>query len=93
MTDMLPTNQYFRAKLQCLDARLRQMDEGGPLDPVTIAAADRIREEREVANLVLLNRRVEAARPVVNFRRWRSGDGAAQLLAANDAGLRRALAS
>ncbi len=34
-------------------------------------------EEREVLGLVVLNRRIEASKKVVSFRRWRDGPWAA----------------
>ena len=34
-------------------------------------------EEREVLGLVMLNRRIEAGKKVVSFRRWRDGPWAA----------------
>jgi hypothetical protein len=34
-------------------------------------------EEREVLGLVMLNRRIEATKKVVSFRRWRDGPWAA----------------
>jgi hypothetical protein len=34
---------------------------------------EELREEREMLNLVVLNRRMEAAKKVVSLRRWRDG--------------------
>jgi hypothetical protein len=34
---------------------------------------EELREEREVLNLLILNRRVEASKKVVDLRRWRDG--------------------
>jgi len=34
---------------------------------------EELREEREVLNLLILNRRVEASKPVVDLQRWRDG--------------------
>ena len=79
------TNGAIAAKIRLLDSHLRQMELGSANDRVTAAAVERIEEEREVLNLVLLNRRVEAARPVVDFKRWRTANGALDLLVANDA--------
>ena len=74
------TNHYFRTRLHVLDAQLKQLERYGQ-DKLRAAALERLHEEREVVNLVLLNRRVEAAKPVVDFRRWRSANGATQLAA------------
>jgi hypothetical protein len=79
------TNGAIQAKIQFLDIYLRQMELTSANDRATALALERIEEEREVLNLVLLNRRVEAARPVVDFKRWRTANGALDLLAANDA--------
>jgi hypothetical protein len=34
---------------------------------------EELREEREVLNLLILNRRVEASKKIVDLRRWRDG--------------------
>jgi hypothetical protein len=34
---------------------------------------EELREEREVLNLLILNRRVEASKKIVELRRWRDG--------------------
>jgi hypothetical protein len=75
---MLPTNQYFRGELRVVDARLKQL-EGYGTGRVRAAALEQLREEREILNLILLNRRVEAAKPVVDLARWRSANGAVAL--------------
>jgi hypothetical protein len=77
---MVPTNHYFRARLQVVDARLKQL-EGYRTERVRTAALEQLREEREILNLILLNRRVEAARQVVDLRRWRTANGAVALTA------------
>jgi hypothetical protein len=73
---MLPTNRDVRTRLRVVDARLRQLDCGGGRG----AARAQLREEREILNLVLLNRRVEAARRVVDLERWRTANGALALV-------------
>jgi hypothetical protein len=75
---MLPTNQYFRSQLQVVDSRLKQLERFGT-GRVRAAALEQLREEREILNLVLLNRRVEAAKRVVDLRRWRTANGALAL--------------
>lgn len=75
---MLPTNHYFRSQLQVVDARLKQL-EGYGTERVRVAALEQLREEREILNLILLNRRVEAARQVVDLHRWRTANGAVAL--------------
>jgi hypothetical protein len=76
---MLPTNQYFRTKLQVLDAQLRQLEQYGR-DRIRASALEELREEREILNLILLNRRVEGAKPVVDLKRWRSANGALSMV-------------
>jgi hypothetical protein len=75
---MLPTNQYFRSQLKVVDSRLKQLERFGT-ERVRAAALEQLREEREILNLVLLNRRVEAAKRVVDLRRWRTANGALAL--------------
>ena len=77
---MTLTNAHFRTRLKVLDAQLKQLERYGR-DKLRAAALERLHEQREVVNLVLLNRRVEAARPVVDFARWRSANGATALIA------------
>jgi hypothetical protein len=79
---MVPTNHYYRTKLRQLDARVRQielqMEVSG--SPAALPLLEELRIEREVFNLVLLNRKVESARAVVDLRRWREANGAAALV-------------
>jgi hypothetical protein len=75
---MPPTNHYFRSQLQVVDARLKQIERYG-VDRVRAAALVQLRQEREMLKLVLLNRLIEAARPVVDLQRWRTANGAVAL--------------
>jgi hypothetical protein len=80
---MVPTNAYYRTKLRQLDAQVRQLElkmalTGSSAVPPVV---EDLRIEREVFNLILLNRKVESARSVVNLRRWREANGAAALVA------------
>jgi hypothetical protein len=79
---MLPTNHYYRTKLRQLDARVRQLELQMEVSgsPAVLPALEELRIEREVFNLILLNRRVESARAVVDLRRWRDANGAAGLV-------------
>jgi len=75
---MQPTNDYFRARRRLVELKLLQC---------RFLAADRERRpgieellvEREILDLVLLNRRLEASRPVVDLGRWRTANGAVAL--------------
>jgi hypothetical protein len=92
MKQPTPSNAHFRTRLQVLDAQLKQLERYGK-ENIRAAAFERLHEEREVVNLVLLNRRVEAARPVVDLARWRNANGALHLVAnENAAGEEEALA-
>jgi hypothetical protein len=67
------TTRDCRARLIRLEARLRGRD-------LSEAERQRLRHERDVLSLVLINRRIEGARPVVDLARWRSANGAAALV-------------
>jgi hypothetical protein len=86
---MLPSNRDIRARLQLVGARLKQLEAYGN-DRIRASALEALREEREILNLVLLNRRVEASKPVVNLRRWRSANGTLALVG-KERGERRAI--
>jgi hypothetical protein len=90
---MLPTNAYYRRRMRQLDARVRQLELKLEIagSPALLPALEELRIEREVFNLILLNRKVEGARHVVDLRRWRDANGAAALVAA-EAGEDRAAA-
>jgi hypothetical protein len=86
---MLPTNQYFHTQLRLVDARLRQL-QGYRNARGRAAALQQLREEQEFLKLVLLNRRVEAARQVVDLERWRTANGAVRLVDEDQGKRRRA---
>lgn len=75
---MRPTNDYFRARRRLVELKLQQC---------RFLAADRERPtgieellvERQILDLVLLNRRLEASRPIVDLGRWRTANGAVAL--------------
>jgi hypothetical protein len=93
---MSQTNGFYRTQLRQLEARVRQLELKMEITGSTAAlpALEELRIEREVYNLILLNRKVEAARPVVNFGRWRDANGATRMVAAvASAGRTAALAS
>jgi len=92
MSHVLPTNAYYRTKLRRLDARVRQleikMEVAG--SPALLPLIEELRIEREIFNLILLNRKVESSRPVVDLRRWREANGATALIEADTAADRAA---
>jgi hypothetical protein len=79
---MAQTNAYYRKKLRQLDAQVRQLELKMELSGSTalLPVLEELRIEREVFNLILLNRKVEGARHVVDLRRWREANGAAALI-------------
>jgi len=78
---MLGTDAQFRALIRRLDFRiaaLRQSaaaERGGPAR----ALLEELAAQRQSLCLVLINRRVEAAKTVVDYQKWRDGDGALYL--------------
>jgi hypothetical protein len=77
---MLGTNAELRNLLLCVDREMQQREiEILCADEIDSAVAARLRELRDVRRLlvrVLLNRRQEAAKPVVDFALWLHGSGA-----------------
>jgi hypothetical protein len=72
---MLPTNADIHHQLQVVEARLRQL-ECTRTGRGRAAALAQLRREREMLTVALLNRRVEAAKRVVDLARWRTANGA-----------------
>lgn len=72
---MLPTNADIHHQLQIVEARLRQL-ECFRTGRGRATAVAQLRREREMLTVVLLNRRVEAAKQVVDLARWRTANGA-----------------
>jgi hypothetical protein len=89
---MSHTNGFYRTKLRQLDAQVRQLELKMEMTGSTasLPAIEELRIEREVYNLILLNRKVEAARPVVNFGRWRDANGATRMVGSAAAAARTA---
>jgi hypothetical protein len=89
---MAKGNGFYRTKLRQLDAQVRQLELKMAITgaPAARPALEELRIEREVYNLILLNRKVEAARPIVNFWRWRDANGAVRMVGAEPGGGRSA---
>jgi hypothetical protein len=79
---MVPTNAYYQKKLRQLDAQVRQLELKMEMSGShrLLPVVEELRIEREVFNLILLNRKVEGARHVVDLNRWREANGAAALI-------------
>jgi glyoxylate carboligase len=80
---MLGTNGQFESLIRSLDARIasleRQVLQGTA--GASGAVLDELWARRRSLRLLILNRRVEAAKPVVDFGKWRDGNGAIYLCA------------
>jgi hypothetical protein len=71
---MTGTTQRLRHEIAQLD-RLISDIEAKPREKraAWLNLLEELREEREMLNLVVLNRRMEAAKKIVSLRRWRDG--------------------
>ena len=80
---MLGTNHHFETLIRTLDARIGMMErtllQSG--DARVGGVLEELWARRRSLRLLILNRRVEAAKPVVDFQRWRDGNGAIFLCA------------
>ena len=82
---MLGTNRQFQTLLRHLDAQISGMERvlvNGASGPTAGPALEDLWRRRRTLNLLLLNRKIEAAKPVVDFQKWRDGNGALYLCAA-----------
>jgi hypothetical protein len=78
---MLGTNREFEAMIRNLDARIAGL-ERVVLDGGTGHADGKLEElwaRRRSLRLLILNRQVEADKDVVDFQKWRDGNGAIRL--------------
>jgi hypothetical protein len=78
---MLGTNRQFEALMLGLNLRIANM-ERAVLAGAAGSSASMLEDlwaRRRSLRLLVLNRRVEAAKPVVDFQRWRDGNGALHL--------------
>ena len=71
---MAGTTQRLQHEIKQLD-RLISDIEAKPREKraAWLSLLEELREEREMLNLVVLNRRMEAAKKIVSLRRWRDG--------------------
>ena len=78
------TNRHFETLLQTLERQIPRVEAALVKGSSSSQLADGLAElwaRRRIVKLLMLNRRVEASKKVVDFRRWRDGDGALYLLA------------
>jgi hypothetical protein len=76
---MLGTNRQFETLLRHIDGQIVGMEQrlvNGASPGTTTPALDDMWRKRRALKLLLLNRKVEASKPVVDFTRWRDGNGA-----------------
>jgi hypothetical protein len=81
---MLGTNRQFEASLAALERQIPRIEAAllyGSESPNLAGGLAELWARRRVLKLLMLNRQVEAAKHVVDFRRWRDGNGALYLLA------------
>lgn len=89
---MLGTNQQFDALVGQMDRQIGGLERALLDGKATTTAAPALEElwaKRRAVKLLLLNRRIEAAKRVVDFNRWRDGDGALYLCTGSPAAKRR----
>jgi hypothetical protein len=92
---MLGTNREFQLLLRQVDSQIAALERAvaqgeapGRIGP----ALEELWAQRRALKLMLLNRKVEAAKKLVDFERWRNGNGALYLCATSTAERKRARA-
>jgi hypothetical protein len=80
---MLGTTRQFEALMQGLDARISDLERAilAGKAGANAGVLEDLWARRRSLRLLVLNRRVEAAKPVVDFQRWRDGNGVLHLCA------------
>jgi len=81
---MLGTNRQFETALATLERQIPRIEAAllyGSNSPNLASGLAELWARRRILKLLMLNRRVEAAKRVVDLRRWREGNGALYLLA------------
>jgi hypothetical protein len=78
---MLGTTRQFEALLRHMDAQIAGMERMLIAGDAAVAARslEDLWQKRRALKLLLLNRKVEATKPLVDFTRWRDGNGALYL--------------
>jgi len=92
---MLGTNRQFESMLRQVDSQIGAMERAlthGEQPARLAPALEELWAKRRAVKLLLLNRKVEAAKKVVDFQRWRDGNGALYLAQAPSGGRQRARA-
>jgi hypothetical protein len=77
---MLGTNRELEGMRRRLTAQIGRLEfvlARGPYDPAAVAQKlGRMRSHKQTIDTTLINRRIEASKPVVDFFRWLDGNGA-----------------
>lgn len=92
---MLGTNRQFQSMLRQVDSQIGAMERAiayGEAPGKVAPALEELWSKRRAVKLLLLNRKVEGAKKVVDFQRWRDGNGALYLASAPMQTQRRARA-
>jgi len=81
---MLETNGQFESLIRSLDSQIAKLERSVLQGTAGRAGTmlDELWARRRSLRLLILNRRVEAAKPVVDFQKWRDGNGAIYLCVA-----------
>jgi hypothetical protein len=76
---MLGRNRDYEAMIADIDRKIEERERAmlsGRLIGGAAASLSDLRETRQTIRMLLLNRRIQAAKRVVDFARWKDGDGA-----------------
>jgi hypothetical protein len=76
---MLGRNSEYEAMIADVDQKIEERERAllsGHLVAGTAATLSDLRETRQTIRMLLLNRRIEAAKRVVDLARWKDGNGA-----------------
>jgi hypothetical protein len=79
---MLGSNKHFETLLHSLDTQITTMEnllgQSAPASGLA-SSLEELWAQRRSFKLLMLNRRIEASKRVVDFHRWREGNGALHL--------------
>lgn len=76
---MLGTNRDYQTMVEEIDHKIADRERAmlsGRLVAGTAATLSDLRETRQTIKMLLLNRRIEASKRVVDLARWKDGNGA-----------------
>lgn len=83
---MLGTNRQLEALMRGLDLRIADLERAILQGTAGLSASvlEDLWARRRSLRLLVVNRRIEAAKPVVDFQKWRNGNGAIHLCSIPD---------